>query len=166
MHLNIYGYPPEGADAQFVFYDKSSGTASGSDSMTVSIPAGTGPFLYNYTCTLCYDLTYKLGVSMNYVGDSSTTWAATYDSSIAIADVDFKSGSTDFSADLNKLTVGQPYYLVVLCGSPNLYYRMDFVAESRYQTVSGTFSNLPCTGNIDVALSSADNVHVAGVSNQ
>lgn len=163
IHLTITAYPPEGASVRFVFYDTTPNSPYASDQMTVAVPPGTDPFIYNYTCTLCYTLSYKLGVSMNYAGDSSTTWLAKYDSTLGIGGFGYSKASPTFSASLRRLTSGDKYYIVAACASPAYVYRKDFVAQYPNDDVAGTLPAYPCTGYIYVVLSSADNVNVVGM---
>lgn len=150
---------------RFVFYDKTPQSPYASGTVTVTIPAGTAPFVYNHTCPLCYTLgEMKLAVSVNYVGDTSTKWPVTFDYTIMVTSMSYSQKSPAFKANLYGLTVGNKYYVVVGCETPLFFFRIDVDAVESYPTVDGTMPQYPCTGTLYASLSSADNVRVGIMS--
>ena len=161
VHLVLTGYPAEGTEVWFVFYDKTPQSPYASDTVSLKVPPGTAPFVYNHTCTVCYTIkATKLGVVMNYVDDASTAWTATQDATIGVGVLGYSTDAPDFSARMQGLTVGQPYYIVAACSTQTYFQRVDFVASRETPTVFWNVLEYPCNGTFYVTVSSVDNVYV------
>ena len=156
-YLVVTDYPAEGAAVRVKMVDANNPDTPFA-TVDYTIPAGTTPYMANYSCDQCYALRSDWYTYITYVNYADADVQMLKDISLSISTAQFEALGNSLTATLGGLTVGVNYYVTLTCEYNSVVWGKNFAADSESKSISEN-TGVKCFGQKYLILSSGDGVH-------
>lgn len=157
VYLVVTAYPSEGTSIRVDMVNKNTQTTPFA-TVNYTIPAGTTPFMVNYTCDQCYAMGQDWYTYVTYANYEDVLYQFGKDITLGIQSASVEALDTSLTASITGLTVGVNYYVMLTCELNSAVWGKNFAADSTAKTIS-EITGIKCAGQKYLILSSGDEVH-------